>query len=366
MVRKIVTNALDLRSATAPKISERRRGALALLVRFPQSSPAALRRGRPTVVNSIRSLSNPYHATWNKGGAAFAKSVGAEYVTLVTEGNSEKGIADIKAILAKTGGNCVINVDPNDSPDARPIVEAAKAAGAYVVTQWNKPNDLHPWDYDPNYVAHISFSGVPYGKAMAETLIKAMGGKGGIVALGGIESNVPAIERKAGLEQALERESGVELLDLQVANWKATEALEKTNAWLTQFGDKIGGVWAANDDMGLAAVEALRADGRAGKVPVTGIDGIQLAVEAILKGEMAGTVAWDPFWQGGMGLAIGYTPRPASSIAKEPKEHREFYGTGVTITSENAQAFYDSNIKAEPTLDWNDIWGRASGQIQYS
>ena len=78
--------------------------------------------GIPTCVNSIRSLSNPYHATWNKGGAAFAKSVGADYVTLVTEGNSEKGVADIKAILSKTGGNCVINVDPNDGPDARPIV----------------------------------------------------------------------------------------------------------------------------------------------------------------------------------------------------------------------------------------------------
>ena len=320
----------------------------------------------PTVVNSIRSLSNPYHATWNKGGAAFAKSVGAEYVTLVTEGNSEKGIADIKAILAKSGGNCVINVDPNDSPDARPIVEAVKAAGAYVVTQWNKPNDLHPWDFDPNYVAHISFSGVPYGKAMADTLIKAMGGKGGIVALGGIESNVPAIERKAGLQEALKENPGVELLDLQVANWQATEALEKTNAWLTQFGDKIGGIWAANDDMALAAVEALRADGRAGKVPVTGIDGIQLAVEAILKGEMAGTVAWDPFWQGGMGLSIGYQAKTGKlDPTKEGHEHREFYGTGVTITAENAQSFYDTNIKAEPQIDWNDIWGRASGQIKY-
>ena len=72
--------------------------------------PAVLRgtaraQDKPVLVNSIRSLTNPYHATWNKGGAAFAKSVGAEYVTLVTEGNSEKGIADIKAILAKTGGN---------------------------------------------------------------------------------------------------------------------------------------------------------------------------------------------------------------------------------------------------------------------
>src|SRR5580693_10119508 len=80
-------------------------GATAVLSMVPRRAFAA---DTPTLVNSIRSLSNPYHATWNKGGAAFAKSVGADYVTLVTEGNSEKGIADIKAILAKTNGNCVI------------------------------------------------------------------------------------------------------------------------------------------------------------------------------------------------------------------------------------------------------------------
>src|SRR6202040_1985449 len=176
-------------------------GATAVLSAIPRKLFAA--DSKPVLVNSIRSLANPYHATWNQGGADFAKAVGCEYVTLVTEANSEKGIADIRAILAKTGGNCVINVDPNDSPDARPIVQACKDAGAYVVTQWNKPNDLYPWDFNPNYVAHISFSGVPYGKAMAEALIKAMGGKGGIVALGGIAWNVPAIERKAGLMEAL-------------------------------------------------------------------------------------------------------------------------------------------------------------------
>src|SRR6478736_4196481 len=344
----------DISGNSIPRrIFIRRTAALGAAGAFPAIiTRRAFAADNPTVVNSIRSLSNPYHATWNKGGAAFAKSVGADYVTLVTEGNSEKGIADIKAILAKTNGNCVINVDPNDSPDARPIVQACKDAGAYVVTQWNKPNDLHPWDFNPNYVAHISFSGVPYGKAMAEALIKAMGGKGGIVALGGIESNVPAIERKAGLQQALKENPGVELLDLQVANWQATEALEKTNAWLTQFGDKIGGIWAANDDMGLAAVEALRSDGRAGKVPVTGIDGIQLAVEAIQKGELAGTVAWDPYWQGGMGLAIGYAAKTGKfDPAKEPKEHREFYGKGVIITDENANTYYAENIAAEPKMD---------------
>ena len=117
-----------------------------------------------TVVNSIRSLSNPYHASWNQGGEAFANWAGADYATLVTEGNSEKGIADIKAMIAKTGGNMVLNVDPNESPDARPIVEACAEAGVYVTTQWNKPADLHPWDFDPHYVAHISFDGKPNGK----------------------------------------------------------------------------------------------------------------------------------------------------------------------------------------------------------
>ncbi|HET6518275.1 MAG TPA: sugar ABC transporter substrate-binding protein [Geminicoccaceae bacterium] len=338
-------------------------GAGALAASLPRRLPAA---DGVTVVNSIRSLTNPYHATWNKGGAAFANAVGAEYVTLVTEGNSEKGIADIKAMIARTGGNMVLNVDPNDSPDARPIVEACAEAGVYVVTQWNKPNDLHPWDFDPHYVAHISFDGVPNGKAMAEALFEAMGGSGGIVALGGILSNIPAIERKAGLDEALAANPDVELLDLQVANWSSTEAFDKVSAWLTQFGDDIKGIWAANDDMALGALEALRAEGLAGRVPITGIDGIQLAVEAVMAGEMAGTVAWDPFWQGGMGLAIPYHAKTGKfDPAAEPEEHREFYGTGVIITRANAEEFYETNIRSEPQLDWDDIWGRVSGQIRY-
>src|SRR3954451_22982007 len=80
--------------------------------------PGILRaQAAPMLVTSIRSLSNPYHAVWKQGAEAYAKSVGLEHVTLVSEGNSEKGIADIKAMLAKTGGNMVLNSDPNDTPD---------------------------------------------------------------------------------------------------------------------------------------------------------------------------------------------------------------------------------------------------------
>ena len=208
-----------------------------------------------TAVNSIRSLSNPYHASWNQGGEAFSGWAGADYATLVTEGNSEKGIADIQAMIARTSGNMVLNVDPNESPDARPIVEACADAGVYVTTQWNKPADLHPWDFDPYYVCHISFDGKPNGKAMAEALFKAMGGSGGIVALGGILSNVPAIERKAGLDEALAENPDVELLDFQVANWDPNQAYDITSAWVTRFGDIAeAGDPGAGDVVGLVRV----------------------------------------------------------------------------------------------------------------
>jgi ribose transport system substrate-binding protein len=115
--------------------------------------------------------------------ADFAKSIGAEYVTLVTEGDSEKGIADIRAIIQKTGGNMVLNVDPNDAPDGRPIVDACTKAGVYLTTQWTRPSDLHPWDCNPYYVSYITFDILKYGEATGDALIKAIGGSCGIVAL---------------------------------------------------------------------------------------------------------------------------------------------------------------------------------------
>ena len=106
-------------------------GAGALASSYPLTARAA---GQPALVTSIRSLSNPYHAVWKVGADAFGKAVGTPNTTLVTEANSEKGISDIRAMIAKTGGNMVLNSDPNDTPDARPIVEA--------IWRWGKWNGV--------------------------------------------------------------------------------------------------------------------------------------------------------------------------------------------------------------------------------
>lgn len=318
--------------------------------------------GPTTLACSFRSLTNPYHAAFNKGAQSFAKSVGLPYVPLTTEGSSEKGIADIRALLQKTGGNLVLNVDPNDSADARVIVETCAKAGAHVTTIWNKPNDFHPWDFNPHYVAHLSFDGLAYGAATATELFKAMGGQGGVVALGGIFSNVPAIERKAGLMAALKKFPDIQLLDFQVADWDSQKAFPIMQAWLTRFNTKVKGVWAANDDMALGAIEALRAEGLAGQLLVSGMDGTQPGLAALKAGELVATVDWDPYWLGGVGLSMGLSAQQKKmDVASLPKERRESFCKATLVSKANLQAVLAR--RATPAADWNDA--RVAGPLVY-
>jgi ribose transport system substrate-binding protein len=318
----------------------------------------------PTLVTSIRSLSNPYHAVWAKGGDTFADSVGLSNEVQTTEGDSQKGIAAIKSVLASSGPNTVINVDPNSSPDAVPIVEAVEDAGAWVVTHWNKPDDLHPRDFK-HYVAHISYDGVDAGYNTASQLFKMIGGKGQIVAIQGILDNIPAQQRFKGLEMALAENSGIKLLEEQTANWDQTAAQNLMDTWLTKYGDDITAVWCANDGMGLGALEALRAKEKAGAVPVSGVDGTAEACTAVLNGEFAATMANNPFWQGGMGLSIGYHAWNGSiDPSTEPPEHREFYAKATLVTKENAQEVLDTIAVGNLTYDWNDLWSLVDKGIE--
>jgi len=320
----------------------------------------------PALVTSIRSLSNPYHAIWKQGADAFAKSLGTENITLVSEGNSEKGISDIRAMIAKTGGKMVLNVDPNDTPDARPIIEACAKAGIYVVSWWNKPVDLHPWDFNPYYISHVEFDGVTNGAYIAEELFKAMGDQGGFVAVGGMISTTAAIDRRKGMEQALAKHPNIKLLDFQTADWESQKAFDVTGAWVTRFGEDIKGIWAANDDMGTGALEALRAQGLAGKIPIVGIDGIKAAVDAVKAGEFVCTVTSDPYWQGGIGLSMGLQAyKHAFDPAKEPKLHREFNAKTIKVTKDNVEDYIKTNVASHPSYDWTNLWDHVVSPIVY-
>ncbi len=336
-------------------------------VHLPSLAAAADASKPVYMANVIRTLSHDYHATWNRGGRLFAESVGqgGNYTALLCEGDSEKQLTLMKAFITKGGKDTLFNIDPNQSPDATPIAKLCAESGVYLVTQWNKPDDLHPWDYDPYWVCHMGVNGTPAGYAVAKELFKAMGGKGKIVALQGMLANVPAIQRFNGLKMALAENPDIELLEEQTAEWDPTKALQIMETWITKY-PKIDGVWAANDGMGVAALQALKAENLNGKVPVCGIDADKEAVQACIDGEFAATLASDALWQGAMGLSLAYHAYNGTfDPAKEPKLHREFYFNYILVTKDNAKEYWHNNIEDMEHLDYNDIWGRVAEQITY-
>jgi ribose transport system substrate-binding protein len=329
--------------------------AIAVNSAFAAGRKDAAGSGTVFMGTAIRSLENPYHAVWARGGQAFSDSVGGTHVIQTCEGSSEKQLNDILALVAKSGKDAVFCIDPNESPNIIPIARALEAAGIYYVSWWNKPDEVKVTDY-PHWVAHIAFDGISAGEFGAEALIKSMGGKGNIVAIKGMLSNSVAIDRFTGLENVLKKYPDVKLLTADTAEWDRTKAFEKMKSFLAAY-PQIDGVWAANDNMALGALEALRAAGLAGKVLVTGCDGITEMLDAVAAGEAAATVLNDSFWQGGIGLSLAYAAKTGQiDVSKIPADKRAYFARAVEVDRSNVQEIIATFVKGTPKYDWTDLY----------
>ncbi len=313
------------------------------------------------LVGQVRNESNPYEAAWLDGGDAFAESVGLEQERLTYDGDSTKQQEQIRQLLAGDTDCLVMNVLPNGDADTTPIVKGADQAGAYLVTQWNKPADLDPAEYD-RWVSHITYNGVESGQQIGDALAEAIGGKGGIIALQGVLDTAAAKDRFAGLEASLEANPDVKLLDQQTANFSRAEALEVTKTLLTKHGDDVKGIWAANDDMALGALEALKQAGR-DDVAVVGIDAVPDALTAIQDGSMTATVSSDGPWQGGIGLAIGFCAATGEiDVADLPSDNRAFFAEQFLITDENV-ADFSTPATDEADFECDNVFNRVAGPL---
>ena len=258
-----------------------------------------------TLVVSIRGLDNPYHANYAVGAKALGALLKLPVDVLATGADSQKGISDVKAEVAKTGANMVLSIDPNQAPDVVPIAKILEDAHVYWVNWWNKPDDIKVMNYK-YWVAHITFDSVGTGYFNATQLFKAFKtpGKGKIIALQGQLANNAAIGRFQGLQKALKENPGVELVQWEGGDWDRTKGYNLTKSMLVAHSD-IDGIWSANDEMAMGALQALKEKGLAGKVPLTGTDGIPEIFDAIKAGYVTSTVMQDAKYQSQLGSLDG-------------------------------------------------------------
>jgi ribose transport system substrate-binding protein len=313
------------------------------------------------VAVSVRGLENPYIATIADGMDMFCDyldSIGQKYEKQVLDsgGSNDVEIDNMKQFAAKAGGNAIAYADPNESAIAPSLAEAMAESGGYIGTAWNKPDDVEPSDYNPNWVIHTSADNVANAKATAEALFESMGGKGKIFVVEGLLGNTASNERTSGLEQALDEYPDIEVVHQDTGNWNTDEALKLVETWLNDTPD-VGGVWCANDNMATGALQALDAAGLKGKVGVTGVDANTDIVNEVKNENVIATVSSNGYLQGGYTLAICYAAWTGLlDPTTLPDEYRNFKTPAIVITKDNVDDYIAKYVDATPDYDFSDIW----------
>lgn len=173
-----------------------------------------------------------------------------------------------------------IVVAPVNSATLTPQIKAAKAAGiAVIVTNLTASPDATPY-----ITSYVGPDDVQAGANEAKHMVAALGGKGNVVVLQGPLGQSGEIDRTKGIKEVLAQNPNVTLLAIQPGNWARNQAYSVTQDWMSRYGSKIDGIIAENDDMAIGAIQALKEKGLAGKIPVTGTDGIKDGMRAVRDG----------------------------------------------------------------------------------
>lgn len=318
-----------------------------------------------TLAISVRDVSGAYHAAWVEGGRAFADSIGAKLEVLVSGDDSQNQLSQIQSLIAGSSGKVIINMDPNTPSILQATVKAVEQnENAYLVAQWNKPAEITPWDTSERWVSFINYDGVDAGYQTAKALFDEMNGTGGVVAIQGILDNIASQQRYEGFEKALAEYPGITLLGSQPADWDQAQALNVMKTFIAKDRDTIGGVWVADDGMAIGAASALSAAGLDVAV-ASAAGGTPEAFDMIKAGSgVIATTDPDPYWQGGIGLALGYYAATGQlDVAAMTKEQRSFNASQALVLNDNVADYIAGNTpeKYLEAFQLDNLFDRITG-----
>ena len=213
-----------------------------------------------------------YHA--ERAIAAMEKAFPGLRFILSTAGDVAAQVNGIEDLLAQ--GIDALVILPMESDPLTEPVKAAKARGVFVTAV---DRGLAEEGVEDLYVGGDN---PEYGATAARYFRGKLPEGGRIVVMRGIPTAIDNIRIdafKAGLEG-----SGIEILDMQYANWNPDKGFEVMQDFLTRF-EKIDGVWAGDDDAATGAKAAIEQAGRAGEMKLLGGSGMNRVIEMIMKGD---------------------------------------------------------------------------------
>ncbi len=208
-------------------------------------------------------------------------------------GNSDTQQSQAEADLTK--GDCILVVAAHDSSAAAAIVTAAKRQNVPVIAydRLIQSNDLN---------FYVSFDNVKVGELQGQYIVDhykdpqygVSAGHNNIAFIKGADTDNNAHLFAQGAHEKIDPlvNSGdlVNVYEQFTPNWNPPDGQTEMEAALTKTNNNIQVVYAANDDLGGAVVQALTPLQLQGKVLITGQDATVAGLQRILEGTQSMTV----------------------------------------------------------------------------
>lgn len=228
-------------------------------------------------------LSAPAVKVFSQGIQEKAKELGIELIELDGGWDPTKQTDQINSLVSQKVDGIVLN--PVDGTSIIPAVKAAHEAGIPVV--------MGAMNIDESASEYVtSFVGADdqdVGKSAGEMLKKALGEKGGKVAIvEGTAGTSAQILRTKGFEEAVAG-SNIEIVTKLAGDYDKAKAMTVTEDILTKYPD-IAGIWVHDDTMCVGVVQAMKSMGVTGKdVAVVSYNGSKAGADMVKSGEIIAT-----------------------------------------------------------------------------
>ena len=274
------------------------------------------------IMTSLPSMEFPFFVHMQKQLDQEARRIGGIKI-MAADGQNRvpKQTADVESAIIQGVDGIIIS--PIDVNAMAPALQQAIDAGIPVVTVDRYVGGV------PDIYAHVGADNVKGGEAQARLIMERFPNGATIVNLQGQPGASPAIDRNTGLHNILDGNSKYQIVAEQTANWSRDQGMSITENILTGLSSPPDVINAANDDMALGAMEAVKARGL--NVKILGFDALPEAIAAVRDGSLMATV--EQFPGGQSKTALNLLVNDLRSSTKP--YNRVIFLNPITITSDN-------------------------------
>lgn len=256
----------------------------------------AMAADKVEILTSVPGLTFPFFVHMINAMKAAVEAQGGVPIESDGQVSSPKQTADIEAAIAR--GVKGIIISPNEVDAMAPAIQQAVEAGIPVVTVDRRVASVE------GILAHVGADNVKGGEAQGNLIVAKFPKGATIINLQGQSGASPAIDRNKGLHNVLDPLGAkYKIVFEQTAGFDRSKGLSVTEAALAGMKDPPNVIVAANDDMALGAMEAVKARGLTG-IAIIGFDALPEALAQVRDGGLTATIEQFPGKQSATGVQI--------------------------------------------------------------